>query len=257
RPDRGRGPPRARGQPLPLHRVPQHRPVRAPGGRSDAGRCAMSNEGMGASVARKEDRRFLIGKGRYTDDLQLPGQTAAVFVRSPHAHAAIRSIDATAARKAPGVLAVLTGEDVAADGLGGIPCGWQITNKDGSKMVEPPHPALALGKARHAGDPVVMVVAQTRAQAKDAAQLVEIDYEPLPAVAHLPAAVADGAPRVWDEAAGNVCFDWHLGDSAATEAEFAGAAHVTAIDLTNNRVAPNAIEPRAANGHYEDFEDRY
>ena len=217
----------------------------------------MNSEGMGASVARKEDRRFLIGKGRYTDDLQLPGQTAAVFLRSPHAHAAIRSIDATAARKAPGVLAVLTGEDVAADGLGGIPCGWQITNKDGSKMVEPPHPALALGKARHAGDPVVMVIAETRAQAKDAAQLVEIDYEPLPAVAHLPAAVASGAPLVWDEGPGNVCFDWHLGDSAATEAEFAKAARVVSIDLVNNRIAPNAIEPRAANGHYDYAEDRY
>jgi len=217
----------------------------------------MNSEGMGASVARKEDRRFLIGKGRYTDDLQLPGQTAAIFLRSPHAHAAIRSIDATAARKAPGVLAVLTGEDVAADGLGGIPCGWQITNKDGSKMVEPPHPALALGKARHAGDPVVMVIAETRAQAKDAAQLVEIDYEPLPAVAHLPAAVASGAPLVWDEGPGNVCFDWHIGDSAATEAEFAKAARVVSIDLVNNRIAPNAIEPRAANGHYDYAEDRY
>ncbi len=220
----------------------------------------MSHEGMGASVPRKEDRRFLIGKGRYTDDLKLPGQTAAVFLRSPHAHAKIRSIDATAARQAPGVLAVLTGEDVAADGLGGIPCGWQITNKDGSKMVEPPHPALALGKARHAGDPVVMVIAQTRAQAKDAAQLVEIDYEPLPAVAHLPAAVAPGAPLVWDEGPGNVCFDWHLGDSAATEAEFAKAAdsgRVVSIDLVNNRIAPNAIEPRAANGHYDYAEDRY
>jgi carbon-monoxide dehydrogenase large subunit len=217
----------------------------------------MSHEGMGASVLRKEDRRFLIGKGRYTDDLTLPGQTAAVFLRSPHAHAKIRSIDATAARQAPGVLAILTGEDVAADGLGGIPCGWQITNKDGSKMVEPPHPALALGKARHAGDPVVMVIAQTRAQAKDAAQLVEIDYEPLPAVAHLPAAVADGAPLVWDEGPGNVCFDWHLGDSAATEAEFAKASKVVSIDLVNNRIAPNAIEPRAANGHYDYAEDRY
>jgi carbon-monoxide dehydrogenase large subunit len=217
----------------------------------------MNSEGMGASVARKEDRRFLIGKGRYTDDLQLPGQTAAVFLRSPHAHAAIRSIDATAARKAPGVLAVLTGEDVAADGLGGIPCGWQITNKDGSKMVEPPHPALALGKARHVGDPVVMVIAETKAQAKDAAQLVEIDYEPLPAVAHLPAAVASGAPLVWDEGPGNVCFDWHIGDSAATEAEFAKAAQVVSIDLVNNRIAPNAIEPRAANGHYDYAEDRY
>jgi aerobic carbon-monoxide dehydrogenase large subunit len=214
-------------------------------------------QGLGASVARREDRRFLLGKGRYTDDIRLPDQTWAVFVRSPYASAKIRSINAAPALAAPGVLAVLTGEDVAADGLGGIPCGWQIKNKDDSVMVEPPHPALALGKVRHAGDPVVMVIAATKAQAKDAAQLVEVDYDPLPAVAHLKAAVSAGAPLVWDEAAGNVCFDWHLGDSAATEAEFAAAAHITAIDLTNNRVAPNAIEPRAANGHYDTAEDRY
>jgi carbon-monoxide dehydrogenase large subunit len=216
-----------------------------------------NGQGMGASVARTEDRRFLLGKGRYTDDLVLPGQSYAVFVRSPHAHATIRSIDARQALQSPGVLAVLTGEDVAADGLGGIPCGWNITNKDGTNMVEPPHPALALGKVRHVGDPVAMVIAGTKAAAKDAAQLVEIDYEPLHAVAHLPAAVKEGAPQVWDEAAGNVCFDFHLGDAAATDAQFAGAAHVVSIDLVNNRIAPNAIEPRAANGNFDDVEDRY
>ncbi len=116
----------------------------------------VGGQGMGASVLRREDRRFLLGKGRYTDDIVLPGQTWGVFVRSPYAHAAIRSIDASQALASPGVLAVLTGEDVAADGLGGVPCGWQITSKDGSVMVEPPHPALALGKVRHAGDPVVV-----------------------------------------------------------------------------------------------------
>jgi carbon-monoxide dehydrogenase large subunit len=215
------------------------------------------NQGMGASVARKEDRRFLLGRGRYTDDIVLPNQSYAVFVRSPHANAAIRSIDARAALASPGVLAVLTGDDVAADGLGGIPCGWTITNKDGSKMVAPPHPALAHGKARHVGDPVAMVIAETKAQAKDAAQLVEVDYDPLPGVAHLNAAVAPGAPVVWDEAPGNVCFDWHIGDAAATEAQFAGADRIVSLDLTNNRIAPNAIEPRAANGHYEDVDDRY
>jgi aerobic carbon-monoxide dehydrogenase large subunit len=217
----------------------------------------MSAQGMGAAVARKEDRRFLLGKGKYTDDIVLPWQSWAVFVRSPHAHAAIRKIDAEAARQAPGVLAVLTGEDVAADELGGIPCGWQITNKDGSKMVEPPHPALALGKVRHAGDPVVMVIAATKAQAQDAAQLVVVDYDPLPAVAHLQTATAAGAPQVWDEAPGNVCFDWELGDRAATDAAFAGAAHVVAIDLVNNRTAPNAIEPRSAIGHFDAVDDRY
>jgi carbon-monoxide dehydrogenase large subunit len=217
----------------------------------------MSGQGLGASIARKEDRRFLLGKGRYTDDLVLPGQSYAVFVRSPHGHAAIRSIDASQALASPGVLAVLTGDDVAADELGTIPCGWTITNKDGSKMVAPPHPALAQGKVRHVGDPVALVIAETKAQARDAAQLVEVDYDPLPAVAHLNAAVAAGAPTVWDEAPGNVCFDWHLGDAAATEAELAQADRVVSIDLTNNRIAPNAIEPRAANGHYDDVEDRY
>ncbi|HEX6904549.1 MAG TPA: xanthine dehydrogenase family protein molybdopterin-binding subunit [Thermoanaerobaculia bacterium] len=212
---------------------------------------------MGASVTRKEDRRFLLGKGRYTDDIVLPEQTWGVFVRSPYAHAAIRSIDASQALASPGVLAVLTGDDVAADGLGGIPCGWQIKNKDGSVMVEPPHPALAQGKVRHVGDPVALVIAETKAQAKDAAQLVAVDYDARPAVAHLNAAVAEGAPLVWDEAPGNVCFDWEIGDLAATEGEFAGAAHVIAIDLVNNRVVPNAIEPRAANGHYDAVEDRY
>ena len=217
----------------------------------------MTGQGMGASVKRREDRRFLLGKGRYTDDLSLPGQTWAVLVRSPYAHAAIRSIDAARARQAPGVIAVLTGEDVAADGLGGIPCGWQLKNKDDSPMVEPPHPALALGKVRHVGDPVVMVIADSKARAKDAAQLVEIDYDPLPAVAHLKDAVAAGAPLVWEEAAGNLCFDWHIGDAAATDGQFSGAAHVVSIDLVNNRIVPNAIEPRAANGHYETADDRY
>jgi carbon-monoxide dehydrogenase large subunit len=216
-----------------------------------------SGQGMGASVTRREDRRFLLGKGRYTDDIVLPGQTWAVFVRSPHAHAKIRKIDAARALAAPGVLAVLTGEDVAADRLGGIPCGWQVKNKDGSVMAEPPHPALAQGRVRHAGDPVAMVVAETKAQARDAAHLVEVDYQPLPAVAHLAAATASGAPQVWDEAPGNVCFDWHLGDAAATDAAFARADRVVEIDIVNNRVVPNAIEPRAANGHYDLAEDRY
>ncbi|HEX3526979.1 MAG TPA: xanthine dehydrogenase family protein molybdopterin-binding subunit, partial [Thermoanaerobaculia bacterium] len=217
----------------------------------------MIENGMGASVVRREDRRFLLGKGRYVDDIELPHQSYAVFVRSPYAHAAIRSIDAKAALAAPGVLAVLTGADVAAADLGGIPCGWTITNKDGTKMVAPPHPALAQGKVRHAGDPVAMVIAKTKAQAKDAAQLVEVDYDALPAVAHLNTAVASGAPLVWDEAPGNVCFDWHLGDQAATDAAFAKADRVVTIELTNNRIAPNAIEPRAANGHYDDVSDHY
>jgi aerobic carbon-monoxide dehydrogenase large subunit len=216
-----------------------------------------ASAGIGAAVKRREDRRFLLGKGQYTDDIQLPGQSYAVFLRSHHAHARIVSIDASAAAKAPGVLAVLTGEDVAADKLGGIPTGWLIHNKDGSAMVEPPHPALAQGVVRHVGDPVVMIVAETRAQARDAVELLDVEYDPLPAIARLEDAVKDGAPRVWDEAKGNVCFDWHLGDKAATDAAFARAKQVVSIDVTNNRLVPNAMEPRSANGHYEAAGDRY
>ncbi len=217
----------------------------------------MSTQGIGAAVKRKEDRRFLLGKGQYTDDITLPNQSYAVFVRSPHAHAKIKKIDAAAAKQAAGVIAVLTGDDVAAAGLGGIPCGWQVKNKDGSVMVEPPHPALAHGKVRHVGDPVVMVVANTKAEAKAAAALVDVDYDVLPAVAHIAEATAPKAAQVWDEAKGNICFDWHLGDPATTDAAFAKAKHVVELELTNSRVAPNAMEPRAANGHYDAANDHY
>ena len=217
----------------------------------------MSADGIGASVKRKEDRRFLMGKGQYTDDIVLPDQTYAVFVRSPHGHATIAKIEATAARAVPGVLAVLTGDDVAADGLGGIPCGWAVKNKDGSSMVEPPHPALAQGTARHVGDPVAMVVATSKQAAKAAAALVDVDYDVLPAAGTLAAAIADGAPQVWPEAKGNLCFDWHIGDANAVELAFAKAATIIELEVTNNRVAPNAMEPRAAIGHYEAATDHY
>src|SRR5678815_3399311 len=142
----------------------------------------MTNQGFGAAVKRKEDRRFLLGKGNYVDDITLPNQSHAVFVRSMYAHAKIKKIDTKAAKAAPGVLAVFTGDDIAADGLGGLPCGWLVKSKDGSNMVEPPHPALAQGKVRHVGDPVAMVVATSKAAAKAAAGLVDIDYEVLPAI---------------------------------------------------------------------------
>ncbi|HVV82609.1 MAG TPA: molybdopterin cofactor-binding domain-containing protein, partial [Kofleriaceae bacterium] len=217
----------------------------------------MTAQGIGASVLRKEDRRFLLGKGQYTDDLVLPDQTYAVFVRSPHAHAGIAKIDGAAARAVPGVLAVLTGEDVAADGLGGIPCGWLVKSKDGSNMVEPPHPALAQGTVRHVGDPVVMVVATSKAAAKAAAALVDVEYDVRQGVGLLADAIADGAPQVWPEAKGNVCFDWHLGELGPVDAAFAGAARIVELDLVNNRVAPNAMEPRAAIGHYEPATGNY
>src|SRR3569832_921409 len=214
-------------------------------------------QGIGAPVKRKEDRRFLLGKGQYTDDILLPNQTYAVFVRSQHAHAKINKIDATAAKAVPGVLAVLTGDDVAAAQLGGIPCGWLVKSKDGSNMVEPPHPALVQGTARHEGDPIVMVVADSKAAAKAAAALVEIDYDVLPAAGRLAEAIKPGAPGVWPDAKINVCFDWHIGDPAATDAAFKKAAHVVELELSNIRVAPNAMEPRAANGSYDGANDHF
>ncbi|HJZ88230.1 MAG TPA: xanthine dehydrogenase family protein molybdopterin-binding subunit [Polyangia bacterium] len=217
----------------------------------------MSNQGVGAAIPRKEDRRFLLGKGQYTDDIRLPDQLYAHIVRSPYAHARIAAVRKSKAQAAPGVVAIFTGADLAADQVGGLPCGWGITNKDGSPMVEPPHPALASDRARHVGDPVALVVAETKAQAKDAAAELEIEYEPLPAVAHLADAVAAGAPQVWEQARGNVCFDWHLGDQAACDAAFAKANKVVEIELTNNRLIPNAMEPRCAIGHYDAANDHY
>jgi len=137
----------------------------------------MGFEGIGASVKRREDLRFLSGRGNYTDDINRPGQLHAVLVRSPHPHARIRGIDTAAAKAAPGVHAVFTGADLAAEKVGGLPCGWQVKNKDGSPMAEPPHPVLAIGKVRHVGDPVAVVIAETKGQARDAAELVAVDYE--------------------------------------------------------------------------------
>jgi carbon-monoxide dehydrogenase large subunit len=213
--------------------------------------------GIGASVRRKEDYRFVTGSGKYTDDVQVPGQTYAYFLRSPHAHATIRSIDTSAARSAPGVIAVLTGEDLAADNVGSVPCGWLITDVNGQPMKEPPHPALAQGKVRYVGDQVALVVAATYLQAKDAAELIQVDYDALPAVADARDALKPGAPIVHDIAPDNKCYTWALGDKAAVDAAFAHAHHVTRIELTNNRLVPNAIEPRAALAQYNRGDDSY
>ncbi|MEI7714377.1 MAG: xanthine dehydrogenase family protein molybdopterin-binding subunit, partial [Rhodospirillales bacterium] len=211
----------------------------------------MAFEGIGAAVRRKEDLRFLSGKGNYTDDINRPGQTYAVMRRSDRPHATINAIDTTAASKAPGVVAIFTGADMAKDEIGGLPCGWQIHNKDGSPMAEPPHPVLALGKVRHVGDPVAVVIAETKQQARDAAELIAIDYTDLPSVSSTPAALAAGAPEVHDGVAGNLCYDWHIGDKAVVDAAFASAAHVVKLDLVNNRLIPNAMEPRVAIGDYD------
>ena len=214
----------------------------------------MSSTGIGAAVKRREDFKFLKGAGRYTDDMNLPNQTYCAFLRSPLAHARIRGIDASAATTAPGVVAVLTSADL--DGIGGLPCGWLVTGKDNKPMVEPKHPVLAAGKVRHVGDPVVAVIAETLNQAKNAAEQIMVDYEELAAVVDMKKALAGGA-AVHDEAPDNLCYHWELGDKAATDAAFATAAHVTKLDLVNNRLIPNAMEPRAAIGAYDAATDEH
>ncbi|MCO5118614.1 MAG: xanthine dehydrogenase family protein molybdopterin-binding subunit [Burkholderiaceae bacterium] len=216
----------------------------------------MSNSPIGQRIVRREDQRFLTGTGRYTDDIVLPGQTWACFVRSPHAHARITAIDTAPALSDPRVLAVFTGEDLAATGIGGLPCGWLIHSKDGSPMKEPPHPVLAVGKVRHVGDPVALVVAEDYASARDAAERVEVEYEVLDAVVDTAGAEAAGT-LVHDDVAGNLCYHWSHGDEAAVDAAFQGASHVARLDLVNNRLVPNAIEPRAANAEYSRHDDSY
>ncbi len=201
--------------------------------------------GMGQAVPRTEDARLLTGGGQYTDDVNLPGQLHAHVLRSPHAHAAIRGIDTAAAKAAPGVVAVYTVADLDADGIGDVPCNVPLKQKDGSLLKVPPHPALARGAVKFVGDAVAFVVAETLEQARDAAELVEVDYDPLPAVAGTAAALDPAAPRIWDVAPSNLSFDWEKGDATATAAAFARAAKVVTLDLVNNRVAPTSMEGRA------------
>ncbi len=210
----------------------------------------MSDTGIGAAVRRTEDRRFLTGNGNYVDDHQPAGMTHGVFVRSTHAHAKF-TLDCTAASSAPGVVAVLTGADVAADSLGGLICGWTVVGKSGEPHKSPPHPVLAVDTARHVGDAMALVVADSYAEARDAAELVNVSYEPLSAVVSLTGALEAGAPQIHEEAPGNLCYDWEIGDKAATDAAFENAHHVTSLDIINNRIIPNAMEPRAAIGAYD------
>ena len=212
---------------------------------------------IGESVLRKEDVRFLTGAGQYTDDVILQDISYTVFVRSPHAHAVIKKINKAAALAAPGVLAVFDGQDVAADKVGGLPCGWLITSTNGEPMKEPPHPILAQGKARYVGDGVAMVIATSYEAAKNAAELVEVDYEVLASVVDVRDAQAAGAPLVHDEAPENHCYKWAIGDKAKVDEVFQTAAHITKLDLVNNRLIPNAMEPRAAIGLYNRASDEY
>ena len=201
---------------------------------------------VGTRVTRKEDYRFLTGAGQYTDDVTLPNQTHAAFVRSQHAHATIKKVDVKKAKDAPGVLAVYTGEDVAAAKLGGLPCGWLITDVDGQPMKEPPYPVLAQGKVRFVGERVAVVVADTLDQARDAAEKVEVEYAQLPAVVDGRKALAGGAPQLHEAAPGNKCYVWAIGDKGAVDAAFAKAAHVTKLDFARQHPNPSEQEVREA-----------
>ena len=216
----------------------------------------MGVTGIGASVKRTEDIRFITGKGHYVDDINRPGQAYAYFLRSPHAHATIDKIDTSAALKAPGVVAIFTGDDIAADKVGGLICGWMIHSKDGSPMKAGAHPALAQGKVRYVGDHVAVVIADTlRSGARRGREDRRRLYGVLPAVVDTASAAKPGQPQVHDVAPNNTIFNWHIGDKAATDAAFAAAAHVTKLDLVNNRLIPNAMEPRAAVGEYDSGTD--
>ncbi|HEX5326000.1 MAG TPA: xanthine dehydrogenase family protein molybdopterin-binding subunit, partial [Acetobacteraceae bacterium] len=211
----------------------------------------MTKFGLAQSVRRVEDPRLLTGAGRYTDDIVLPGMLHAVVLRSPHAAAAIRSIDAAAARAMPGIAGVYTAAELNADGIGPLPCAVHLDNRDGSAMASPPHPVLADGAVRHVGDPVAFIVADTAQQGRDAAEAIEVDYDVQPAITDLARVLDDGMPQVWPEARNNVVFDWEIGDKAATEALFAKAAHVVRLTVVNNRIVVSSMEARAAIGDYD------
>src|SRR5271156_3798645 len=211
----------------------------------------MTEDGIGVPLRRREDRRFLTGRGHYVHDIVRPRQLHAVFLRSPHAHAEIGAIYKAEALANPGVAEIFPAEDVAADKLNGVPCAWGIAGKDGTPMKEPPHPLLAQGKVRPGGEPGAMVVADSVEAARNAAERIAIEYRILPAVTGVAAAVQPGAPRLYDDVPGNLCCDWAIGDAAATDVAFAAADHIAKIDLVNNRLVPNAMESRAALAEYE------
>ncbi|TCO73084.1 xanthine dehydrogenase family protein molybdopterin-binding subunit [Rhodovulum euryhalinum] len=208
------------------------------------------DHGIGASSKRREDVRFLTGRGRYTDDINLPGQAHACFVRSQVAHGRLNGVNTADAAAMPGVIRIFTAADF--EGVGGLPCGWQVTDRHGAPMQEPGHPVLATGKVRHVGDPIALVVAETYDQARDAAEAVVVDIEELEPVLDMKAALADGAPKVHDDLTSNLCYDWGFVEEnrEAVNKAFEAAHHVTTLDLVNQRLIPNAMEPRVAIGDY-------
>ena len=213
--------------------------------------------GIGDAVKRKEDKRFTTGKGKYTDDVRNDNQAYAAFVRSPHAHARVTGIDASAALAVDGVIDVLNGAQLTGDGIGNIICGWAVTSKDGSPMNMGAWSALATEKVRYVGDAVAVVIAETQALARIAAEAVEVSYEQLSVAASIAAAMQADAPEIHENAPGNLIYDWEIGDEAATDAGLAGAAHVTTLDVINNRLSPNPMEPRSAVATYDDSEEQY
>ena len=217
----------------------------------------MGIEGIGARVLRKEDKRFITGAGRYTDDHKVSGMCHAAFVRSPHAHAKIKKINIKNAMKMPGVAGIFNGKELTGDGIGNIICGWMVHSKDGSPMNMGAWSALATEYVRYVGDAVAIVVAETLEQAQAAAEAVEVDYKVLKAVVSAEEAMKDGAPQLHPEAKNNIIFDWEIGEEDATDAAFAKAANVVEIDIRNNRLVPNPMEPRSALAQYDAAEDHY
>ena len=213
--------------------------------------------GAAENTVRVEDHRFLTGEGRYSADVAAIGAVWAVLVRSPHAHADILAIDIGEAEKAPGVLGVFTGADLVADDLGHIPCMVPVDGKGGSETIVPPHPALAVERVYYVGEPVVLVVAETPAQAHDASELVEVDYRDLPSVNETARALDPASPQIWPQAPSNIAVDWETGDAREVARAFDRAAHVTTLTLINNRVAVNPMEPRAALGEYDKERGRF
>ena len=213
--------------------------------------------GIGDAVKRKEDKRFTTGKGKYTDDVRNDNQAYAAFVRSPYAHARVMGIDGSAALAMDGVIDVLNGAQLTGDGIGNIICGWAVASKDGSPMNMGAWSALATEKVHYVGDAVAVVIAETQALARIAAEKVEVSYEQLSVAASIAAARADDAPEIHENAPGNLIYDWEIGDEAATDAGLAGAAHVTTLDVINNRLSPNPMEPRSAVATYDDSEEHY
>jgi carbon-monoxide dehydrogenase large subunit len=213
--------------------------------------------GIGDAVKRKEDKRFTTGKGKYTDDVRNDNQAYAAFVRSPYAHARVMGIEGSAALAMDGVIDVLNGAQLTGDGIGNIICGWAVASKDGSPMNMGAWSALATEKVRYVGDAVAVVIAETQALARIAAEKVEVSYEQLSVAASIAAARADDAPEIHENAPGNLIYDWEIGDEAATDAGLAGAAHVTTLDVINNRLSPNPMEPRSAVATYDDSEEHY